>query len=241
MTGAPNDPIDLDDVLYRLRPHAGDEYLAPGSDPHAEALLERISSRIEGSRPRRHARRVGVLVTGLAVVGASATAALIVSRSAGNPTELSCYSSPDVDAAVQVAVLPDAQRTPVEQCAELWSDGRISSDGAPHLVACVTGADVVAVIPGDESSCAAAGWTLAAVPSSQPDGDRTSELVQVLSDRFVDQCLHPESAAQAVEDVLIELGLSQWTIDDTTTDSDSCSAPVVDVATRSVRLISLPR
>ena len=91
-----------------------------------------------------------LLVAGLTVVGASAAAALIVSRSAGNPMELSCYSSSDVVTAVQVAILPDTKHTPVEQCAELWSDGRIATDGAPHLVACVTDADIVAVIPGDD-------------------------------------------------------------------------------------------
>ena len=94
MTGAPNDAVDPGDVLRTLRPHLGDEYLTPGSDPHAEALLHRIMSReIESGTPARHARRVVLMVAGLTVIGASATAALISSRSAGNPTELSCYST----------------------------------------------------------------------------------------------------------------------------------------------------
>jgi hypothetical protein len=106
-------------------------------------------------------------------------------------------------------------------------------------VACVTDADVVAVLPGDDATCAAAGWVLAAVPS-QPISDRTSELPGVLSDRFVDQCLDPAMATQTVEEVLDQLALTQWTIKDSTTSPDSCSAAVVHGDTRSVELISLP-
>ena len=240
MTGGPNDIVDPGELLRRLRPHEGDEYLASGQDPRAEALLYRITSReLVVRAPVRRTRRVVVLVAGLTLVGAGAAAALIASRSAGNPTELSCYSSSDVMTAVQVAILPDTKLTPVEQCAELWSDGRISTDGAPHLVACVTDADIVAVIPGDDSSCAAVGWIAASLPS-QPVADRTSELTQALSDRFVDQCMDPETAVKTVEAVLLQLELTEWTVDDNTTSSDSCAVPVVNVDTRSVGLISLP-
>ena len=85
----------------------------------------------------------------------------------------------------------------------------------------------------------AAGW-VAAAPPSEPVADRTSELTQVLSDRFVDQCMDPATAAKTVEAVLHELELTQWTVDDNTTNSDSCAVPVVNVDTRSVGLISLP-
>jgi hypothetical protein len=241
MTGAPNDAVEPGDLLRRLRPHTGDEYLSPGDDPRADALLHLIVSReLDGRRPARHARRVVVLVAAITVVGASAAAAVIMSRSAGNPTELSCYSSSDVETAVQVVILPDTQLTPVEQCAELWSDGRIASDGAPHLVACVTDADIVAVIPGDDSSCAAAGWVVMASSPSEPIADRTSELTQVLSDRFIDQCMDPATATKAVEEVLHELALSAWTVADNTTSTDACAVPFVDVRTRSVGLISRP-
>ena len=54
MSGASNDRVDPDELLHRLRPHADAEYLAPGSDPHAESLLQRVTSReVERPRPAR--------------------------------------------------------------------------------------------------------------------------------------------------------------------------------------------
>jgi hypothetical protein len=40
--------------------------------------------------------------------------------------------------------------------------------------------------------------------------------------------------------MLSQLGLTDWTIDDRTTVGDGCAVPVVDVATRTVALVSLP-
>jgi hypothetical protein len=242
MTGIANDNVDPNVLLRRLRPHGGDEYLDPGVDPRADTLLRDILSRDAGGRymPRR-ARRVTLLVAGLTVVGAGAAAAMIVTRSPHDTTQLSCFSSADVQHAVQVAVLPDTQRTPVEQCAELWSDGRLASDGAPQLVACVTDADIVAVIPGDESSCAAAGWALAAAPPTVPIADRTAELTATLSERFVEQCMKPDAAVRTVEDVLAELDLQTWTVHDATTNPEWCAAPSVEVRTQSVNVVSFPR
>ena len=77
MTGAPNDTVDPVELLRRLRPHGGDEYLTRGANPRAEAVLNRITSReIDVRAPVRRARRVVLLVAGLTVVGASAAAAL---------------------------------------------------------------------------------------------------------------------------------------------------------------------
>ena len=241
MTGSTNDDFDSGNLLRGLRPHRGDEYLAPGADPRAEALLDRIvSQELDGKGSARYARRVALLVIGATVVCASAAAALILTRRPGDPTVLSCYSSSDVEQALQFAIPPDAQRTAIEQCAELWSDGRISTNGPPGLVACVTDADIVAVLPGDEAACAAAGWVLAAT-STGPGIDRTSDLTNTLSDRFADQCVNPDAAIATVEQVLDELGLVEWRIDDRTTDPESCTAPIVDVPSRSIDVVSLPR
>jgi hypothetical protein len=103
----------------------------------------------------------------------------------------------------------------------------------------VTDTDIVAVLPGDDAVCAAAGWALAAI-STGPGIDRTSDLTNTLSDRFADQCVNPEAAIHTVEQVLDQLGLAQWTIDDRTTDTESCTAPIVDVPSRSIDVVSLP-
>jgi hypothetical protein len=152
---------------------------------------------------------------------------------------LACYSTAEVATAVQVAIAPEPGRPPVEQCAALWSDGRISSGGAPTLTACVTDTGIVAVLPGDDRSCLAAGWVVAA-SSTQPPAERSPELTNALSDRFAGRCLDVESAGRAVEDVLVQLGLTGWAIDDRTPEGAGCAVPVVDVASRTVALVSLP-
>lgn len=242
MTRTPNDNVDPNEILRKLRPHASDGYLEPGDDPRADAILRQITARdADASQMARRARRVVLLVAGLTVVGAGAAAAMIVTRSPRDTTVVSCFSSSDVKSAVQVLITPDVKRTAVEQCADLWSDGRISSDGAPQLVACVTDASLVAVVPGDESSCVAAGWGVAISPATEPIADRTGELTDTLSDRFVDQCMNAETAAETVDDVLAELGLGTWKVHDSTTNADWCAAPAVDTDTRTVNLISVPR
>jgi len=241
MTGVPGDAPDPGELLQALRPRRTDEYLAPGDDPQADALLQQLMSLDLGThRTRTRARRIAALTVGITVVGASATAALMLSRSAGNPTVLSCYSSAEVTAGAQVVIVPDRDRTPVEQCADLWSDGRISTDGAPPLVACVTTADIVAVIPGDASTCTAMGWVVAAIAPDAHAADPTSALPDMLSNRFGGQCLDLPTAVKAVEDVFVELEVVDWTVRDSTTDSDSCTVAVVDVDARTVELVSRP-
>jgi hypothetical protein len=241
MTGERDDPADPGELLQVLRPYGDHGYLAPGDDPHADALLQHLMSLDVGTRSSRsRTRRVVLLAVGLTVVGASATAAFVMSRPAANSTVMSCYSSADINAATQVVVVPDSSRTPVEQCAELWSDGRISSSGAPALVACVTPSDIVAVVPGDQSTCTLRGWAVLAVPTESTTNP-TSDLTATLSDRFLDQCLDPGAAAIVVENALVDLGVTQWSVSDSTTNPDWCAVPAVDANTRTVHLVSHPR
>ena len=240
MNGPPEDAGEPGELLHALRPYPVDEYLAPGDDPGADALLRHVMSLdIDGHKRHSRGRRVAVLAIAITVVGASATAALVTSRSAGNRAEVSCYSSADVHAAKQVVLSADSRRTPLDQCADLWSDGHISSGGAPALVACVTSADIVAVVPGDNSTCTTHGWAVAVV-ATEPTEDPAPALTSTLSDRFAGQCLDPDSAAQAVAAVLADLHATDWSVHDGTANPDWCAVPVVDVASRTVELVSHP-
>jgi hypothetical protein len=239
MTGA-GDDLRADEVLRQLRPPAVSDFLEPGENPHADQLLQRIiSSGVGARRPSRRLRLVVAVAAGTAAIGATAAAAVVLTRQAGNPTVLACYSNADVDTANQVAIEPDPARTPVEQCTPLWSDGRLGTGEAPPLVACVTDADTVAVLPGDHSACANAGW-VSADTSPEANSDPSVLLPSLLSDTFAGRCMNVAAATAAAQDVLDQLGLAGWTIRDRAT-AATCTVPVVDVDARAIDLVSLTR
>ena len=235
-----DDDTRSDEILRALRPSGRYEYLNVGDDPGADAMLHRITTTDVRRRTAKHPRRVIVLaVAATAVVGATAAAAIVLTRPAGNATALACYSSADVEHAVQVAIEPDGQRPPIAQCADLWSDGRIDTRGAPALVACVTPADIVAVLPGDQGTCAAVGW-IAADSITDVDAGAEAQLNSRLSERFADRCVTPDEATRAVADVLDELGLADWTVKPAAAEAEGCVVPAVDAAQRSIDLVALP-
>ena len=235
-----DDDTGSDGILRALRPPGSAGYLNLGDDPRADAMLQQIMT-LEDRRWRaKHPGRVIVLVVaGTAVVGATAAAAIVLTRSAGNATALACYSSADVDRAVQVAIEPDGQRPPVAQCADLWSDGRIDTRGAPALVACVTPADIVAVVPGDDSTCATVGWVAADIATDAQAGAE-AQLNSRLSGRFAGQCLTLDGAARAVEEVLDQLRLEGWSVSPPAPEAQGCIVPAVDAGERSIDLVAVP-
>jgi hypothetical protein len=239
MTGA-EQPLDPNQVLRELRPPARSGYMWPGENPHADELLRQITVRQDRlSRRRRRARIVVVVAATSVVIGGTAAAAVVIVRRADDPTRLACYSGSDVETAIQFAIEPESGKTPLEQCAELWSDGRLGSAGAPSLVGCVTDADIVAVLPGDAAACAAAGWDLADA-ATPVEVDPAALLTSELSDRFAGECINVDAASEEVHGVLARLELSDWTVVDHTT-GESCTVPVINVESRAIELISRPQ
>ena len=84
-----DDDTRSDEILRALRPADRDDYLNVGDDADADAMLLRIVT-TDVRRPRaKHPTRVIVLVVaGTAVVGATAAAAIVLTRPAGNATAL---------------------------------------------------------------------------------------------------------------------------------------------------------
>lgn len=224
------------ELLRRLRPErADDAYLGRGDDPTADQLLAAtlavpVRGRRRGWRPRRFF--VGITV-GVVLTGAGATAAVLYSKQADDPTVVLCYSRSDAAAAALVAE-PSADVGPLEQCAEKWVDGTFGRSGAPQLVACVTAADVVAVIPGETATCAANGWTPAQLPAIVP---AASTLMDALSDRFTDECLSDAEATALATQVLSGLDLADWQVVGAGDSASGCHFPHVDAEQRVVQIV----
>jgi hypothetical protein len=233
VTDLPFDPID--DLLRRLRPPRNADYLRPGDDPAADAMLLRITSTV----PRRRRfkwRRWTFFVTGACVlVGAGVTTAVLRSRSPEDPTVIDCYSSEVPHEGAIIGVPPESGQTAIEQCAAYWSDGTFAADGPPDLVACVTDDDVIAVLPGDDTLCADREWMLADLAEAGATHP-ASQLLALMSDRFAGRCLNPEEAARAIREIFDELGLSDWSIDNARA-KDGCNTAYPE-ATRKVVVIT---
>lgn len=205
------DPFEL---LSSLRGNDATEYLAPGEDPVADALLERILSSESADRPRRraHRRRVvsGVLVG--VVIGSSAVAAALWLDQPSDPATLSCYSEASTDPDVQVGLTIDPDSTPVEQCTELWSDGTLGSGEPPPLTTCVTTNGITAVLPGDETTCVELGLA-GRDPAVAPDEALAAQIVGRISERYPTECVDSiKAATDLIETILTDLGADDWEV-----------------------------
>ena len=205
------DPFEL---LSSFRGSDADAYLAPGEDPVADALLERIMSSESADRPRRRTprRRVvtGVLVG--VVVGSGAVAAALWLDQPSDPATLSCYSEASTDPDVQVGLTIDPNSTPVEQCAELWRDSTLGSGEPPPLTTCVTRNGITAVLPGDETTCAELGFA-GRDPVVAPDEALAARIVGTISERYPTECVDSiETATAIIETILTDLGADDWDV-----------------------------
>jgi hypothetical protein len=221
MSDSARDPID--GLLRAIRPVRSDDYLRPGEDPAADALLRRITTTIPVRR-RRSWKRITFFVTGaLVLAGAGVTTAVLRSRAPEDPTQVDCYSSA-VREEWEVFPLPaDADRHPIELCQELWSNGTIDASGEiPALAACVTDGELIAVLPGTNALCAQLGWDVADVSEGDAVHPAT-EIESVLSDRFGVECWNADQARAIANEVINELGLEDWTVESSRAVNGACN------------------
>lgn len=224
------------ELLRRLRPERAESgYLERGADPTADHLLETTLAVPMQRRRGRRQRRIFVGITvGIVLTGAGATAAVLHSRQPEDPTMVLCYSEPRATESMLAAETPALDIGPMQQCSNKWTDGTFGSDGAPPLVACVTSADLVAVLPGDASTCIENGWTLAEIPAvPQP----ATVLADALSDRFVDTCLTDQEATASATQVLADLGLTGWQVAAAGDGASGCHYPMSDVGRRLIKIV----
>lgn len=206
------DPFEM---LASLRGTDADEYLAPGDDPAADALLARImdgrTTERARRRPRRR-RRVAAGVVAGAVVGSGALVAALWLDRPSDPATLSCYSDASTEPDVQVGLTIDPDSTPIEQCGELWRDGTLGSSDPPPLAACVTASGITAVLPGDVGTCADLGLA-GRDPEVSPDQDVAARVVSAISDRYPADCVDSvDAAVEIVEAILVDVGAHGWSV-----------------------------
>lgn len=204
-----SDPFEL---LSSLRPDDANDFLAPGDDPAADAMLEHIMA--SDPKVRRHRRRRRVLVgaaVGL-VLGSGAVAAALLLDRPSDPATLACYSEASTDPAVQVGLTMDPASTPLDQCHELWLDGTLGTGEPPPLTACVTVEGIVAVLPGDEGTCTGLG--LAALdPSANLDQSGAARVASAISEDYPSECVDSlEAATLIVEGILTEVDAGRWEV-----------------------------
>lgn len=225
--------------LRDLRPRYRDDFLSRGDDPAADTLLDSILEAGDGVRPRRR-RRIPfavIVVSTAAIAGASGAAAWLLSRAPSDPTAISCWASSDPVSTDRFELTASSQVEPQVRCAELWNDGTISSTGAPPLVTCIGAGGLVTVVPGSEGTCGALGFAIADRSADEPT--RVADLGGQLSELLAGECLGPDEAIAATQEVLDQLGLDGWTIESPDT-LVGCAAASIDAPSQQVRLIFVP-
>jgi hypothetical protein len=157
-------------------------------------------------RGRGRRRGVAILAFAILLAASAVTMAAILS----DPDELAigsvgCSESGDPDLGAAISVLDG--RSPVEVCAELWTDrGR----AAPPLVACDSDRGVF-VIPGvGPEACRGAG--MAELPAGYRVAEaRVARLVRdVAAVEEASDCLAPSELARRLQRVLTETGWTGW-------------------------------
>jgi hypothetical protein len=158
---------------------------------------------LRGRRPRR---RAAILAFAILLAASAVTTAAIVS----DPDQLAigaveCSESGDPDLGAAISVLDG--RSPVEVCAELWTDrGQV----APPLVACHSDRGVFVIRGEGPEACRSAG--VAELPTGYEAAQaRMAQLVlDVAAVEEASDCMRPAELARRVQTVLRETGWTGW-------------------------------
>jgi hypothetical protein len=225
------DPFAL---LQMINPVAGLEE----SDERDVSLLAAIVATPLPERPRRRWWWVGSGAV-VVVVGAMSYASFR-SEPARNPTTVVCYSNPAVPPDDQVAL--GAEKDPVVACEKVWSTGEFGSGATPHLTACVTKTDIVAVVPGNGDVCEQLGlrlWNTVVNGADRAIIEFNDEITQTLRD-----ACYPEPEATTLTKAAMDRhGLGDWTVASNGNWSTTvpCTAIGIDPTTKTVTLGARPR
>lgn len=235
MTG--RDPLDW---LRSVNP-VPDSRLGPDprDDPDALAILERVLGAAEShTRRRRHLR---FLIPAVVVAAATAATGWALTREADDPTQVGCYASADLQADIiglPLAVGDD----PIAACAAVWSEGGFGSSGTPDLAACVLPGGLAGVFPAtDGDPCSQFALDPLERPASA-GADTVRELQERLSTRFGSTCVDLDAARRESQDLINELGLSDWSISvpDPGDQTRRCASLALDPEQHIVTIVPLP-
>lgn len=231
--------MDPFDALRAMNP-VPDAVREPLADPESDALLRRILRDGEGGSNQRHRRRGRHILIPLAVAAAMATAAAtwIVTRTAGDATQVACYRAVSLSADI-VGVEPAGD--PRDACSAVWVDGEFGRGPAPPLAACVLPSELVGVFPAsDGDPCRRLGLDEARLDGDVPAIVGVQEL---LSERFGADCVRLDQAEELVVGALRDADLEDWTVIRAAepTSDRPCASIAVDPATETITLVPLPR
>lgn len=235
--------IDPFDELAAMAPGLDDGRLAPGDDPRADALLERVLSTPLTAptlgRNRRRARWIAAAVV-VGAVGAGGAVAAIRGREAADVASISCYSDASVSPRAIVGLVSDGSDV-ATQCAAAWAEGEVAAAPTGPFQACVDTSDALVVVPGEPGTCEVLGW----VPSvDSPERVLvTAQIEAVVVDTLAEQCIGDAAeATAAVEQALDEVGATGWSVTAMPTPDGaarSCYVPSIDVAAQAVQLVAI--
>jgi hypothetical protein len=249
-----------DDLKQRLEREAGGLRVP-------EAPVDRLASRGRSRRARRRVAGVAgaaVLVVGVVLPlwlllglgkGSNAGPSGSVHPAAGEQTSsaqepavsaehlvgmTSCYDNASLDAS-QGIMLGAPGQGPLTACADAWSRGTFSSDGAvPPLVACVKGMNVI-VVPGQGATfCADHGWS--DLPADYPDVlARWSHVMDESRVTDPHACYDVATLTSKIRDILDRNGFSDWGIEDhwhANSPNGSCAAQGWDFRNLQVTIVN---
>jgi hypothetical protein len=184
--------------------------------PRARQLFESIVATPGhvATRRRRRLRTFAFAAIAVATMGA----AWIVFHPISNPTAVTCYQAVSLDSDA-VGIASGSTLDP-SACVSAWEDGPLVNEEivprgtVPPLVGCVTDAGTLAVFPSDDPAvCEQLGLARPDSESIAP-GEVVGDLQDALTDYFAThQCVSIDQARDAVENILTDRGMSQWTIE----------------------------
>ncbi|NLE80502.1 MAG: hypothetical protein GX610_13120 [Rhodococcus sp.] len=243
----PTDPLEL---LRRLRPPRDPRPLERGDEPAMDAVLDGVLQRLEtGARPRDHrarGRRRGRLLAAFLAVGVAggASAAAAIWHETTRPDHrlvVSCWSDLQPSAFWEARIEPND--SPIDACGEPWTNGYFDTSGPPPLAACVTDSGIIAVVPGDQSTCATSGLTVLQ-PGFEPDGTIPDDerLHQLLAIPLLETCADEHDTVSLIDTVFNDQGLTDWTVDYIAQFDELrvCGQVSIDASSRTVWITPIP-
>ncbi|HHC08074.1 MAG TPA: hypothetical protein ENK55_05100 [Actinobacteria bacterium] len=214
--------------------------------PRARALLSSIlaTDRTPEAVPERRRRRRRLAVAAAILAALAAAAAWIVTRPVTNPASLSCYEGPTLDSS-QVGLV--GRPLEVASCVPFWADGTLTNPAyppgtVPPLVACVTDVGTFAVFPSEDPNLCEELGLAPPDPQSIDDAAPIIDLENALVDYFSsDPCIPIPQAADDVQRILDEHGVSDWTITVGEQRPDRpCASLSFEPERRTVRIVPIP-
>jgi hypothetical protein len=198
----------LIDALHSLDPLAGQPVQVDQDRAHRVARDARAAA--SSGHPRRRRWVAGALFATLAAGGGTIAWAVSRHDKAPDPTQIACHQRPDLKSSI--IALANNGEDPLAQCTSAWRKQMPDWGPPPTMIACVSPTGIIAVVPGDDATCATLG--LAKLDQGIDDQQR---ILLAFEDSVTTEvgemgCVLPERVKQIVEKRLVQFALNGWTV-----------------------------